>query len=109
MNTPNLEELARRAELSLVTNDYLGHPKYVVSIDGESIGHVFGFYPTFERRSPGARVVSARWTSKSRYWVAEPPRCHWNVYRLPYRSRAQAVRELIAACLRSRAREGDGE
>lgn len=76
--------------------DWLGHPCYSVSLDGEIIGKVFGFNPTFDRAPRGVRYVTKRWTSRRRYWAAEDAGRKTNPYSVPYDTRKQAVASLVA-------------
>lgn len=50
---------------------YDDQPRYDVFLNGERVGSVFGNYPMFQRKPRNSRVVTKRWTSKSRYWATE--------------------------------------
>lgn len=79
-----------RATLRKIEDGFDGQPRYEVVLDGEAIGKIVGYFPTFERRSKGRNYVNSRWRSKTRYWVADYPGAG-NMYGLPCRTRKDAV------------------
>jgi hypothetical protein len=81
-----------------------GLKAFEVVQDGEVIGRIEQFRPTFERAPRGSRIVSKRWTAKKPYWAAVWPG-HRHAYSLPYETKKRAVAEVVAA--RARTKETD--
>lgn len=73
-----------------------GSRAYRVTVDGVVVGWVFSTPVTVERRSPGARYVSARWTSSRPGWLWRTTDGRELSIRLSCSTRANAVRNLIS-------------
>lgn len=73
-----------------------GSRAYRVTIDGAVIGWVFSTPVTVERRSPGARHVSARWESSRPGWRWRTVDGRELPHKLARETRAAAVHDLIS-------------
>lgn len=83
-------------ELRPAGTDYTDEPIFEVIFDGERLGTVRGFHPTWERRVRDVRFVNTRGTSKKRWWrVARGNDIPTHRTSADYETRKAAVADLV--------------
>lgn len=78
-----------------------GALRYRVELDGKPIGHIEAVHVTKERRSPGKRYVSARWTKGRPEWLWQPIGGKRASFGLSVECRWEAVERLRREVLRA--------
>jgi hypothetical protein len=67
---------------------------YEVVRDGEVLGRIEQYHPTFQRKPRGSRIVTSRWKSNRIYWVVTHGGRTW--YRLPRETRKRAIEDVLS-------------